>query len=361
MSLVLPLVTREKARRRLGLLTRAGLLAGGMTDREIAAAVGRGDLHRVRPGAYVATADLAEVERTQRLPGLHALAVSAAVGGGEMPLAGGTAAWVWGLPRPSRRRDAVDRVQLLNPAGPGARGRDWVLLRAAVRPDEITRRGAYLVTTAARTVVDVAREWREVDAVAAADAALLRGLTTREELLDTLEHHATVAGTPAVRRVLNLADERAESWLETCGRLCFAAGGLPPYVPQVEIWLDGELLKVVDGWYPEAALAIEFDGLTKYRGTAEEARRTIAEEKRVEDLLRSFGIRFVRITHRMLQQEWSSLRARVLRELSAPAPADRPFVERPRDRGRVRGGASIQDGWLWRSSDTVGGHLGPTG
>ena len=359
MTLVLPLTTRETARHRLGLVTRPALLARGVTDREIAAAVRAGELRQVRRGAYVSAADLAEVERTRRLPGLRALAVSAAVGGGAAPLAAGTAAWVWGLPRSARRHGTVDRVHLVDPAGAGGRGRDWVLHRAALPPDEVTRRGAYLLTTPARTVVDVARTWREVDAVAAADAALLRGLTTREELVETLERHATVAGTPAVRRVLELADGRAESWLETCGRLAFAAGGLPPFVPQVEIWLDGELLKVVDGWYPEAALAVEFDGRSKYLGPADQ-RTDVWEEKRIEDLLRSFGIRFVRVTYRMLAEEWSRLRARVLRELALPGPRHREFGERARPVGRVRTGTA-DDGWLWRAQDTLGGPLGPGG
>jgi len=358
MSIVLPLETRETARARLGLLTRRGLLARGMTDREIAAAVRRGDLRRVRPGSYVSAADWAEVERTRRLPGLHALAVSDAVGGGTMPLCAGTAAWVWALPRPARRRGTAEPVHLVNPAGPGARGRDWVLHRAAVPPDEITRRGAYLLTTAPRTVVDVARDWPEVDAVAAVDAALLRGLTTEQELLETLDRHATVAGTPAVRRVLELADGRAESWLETCGRLAFAAGGLPPFVPQVELWLAGELLKVVDGWYGEAALAIEFDGRSKYllAGPGD-----VQEEKRVEDLLRSVGIRFVRITYEMLTRGWSTLRERILRELAAGGPATRVFGEHPRGTGKVRGRVAPDDGWLWRASDNLGGVGGPTG
>ncbi|SDF66634.1 type IV toxin-antitoxin system AbiEi family antitoxin domain-containing protein [Klenkia brasiliensis] len=358
MSLVLPLETREVARQRLGLLTRRGLLDRGMTDREIAAAVRRGELRRVRPGSYVSAADWAEVERTRRIPGLHALAVSESVGAGTMPLAADTAAWVWALPRPPRARDGGDPVHLVNPSGPGARGRDWVLHRAAVPPEDVTTRGAYLLTSASRTVVDLARRWREVDAVAAVDAALLRGLTTTEDLLAVLDQHATVAGTPAVRRVLELADGRAESWLETCGRLAFAAGGLPPFLPQVEILLDGELLKVVDGWYPEAALAVEFDGRAKYLAATP---TDVWEEKRVEDLLRSFGIRFIRVTYEMLTRGWSALRDRVLRELGRPGPSARAFGERPRRAGKVRGGVGADDGWLWRASDAVGGPGGPTG
>ena len=125
---------------------------------------------------------------------------------------------------------------------------------------EVTELGRHRVTTPARTLVDSAREWSELPAVAAMDAALLRGLVTRDELRATLDRHRFAPRLPRAARAVAAADGRAESWLETRGRLRFAAAGLPPFVPQVELWVDGELVKVADGWYEDAALAVEFDG-----------------------------------------------------------------------------------------------------
>ncbi|WP_104527789.1 hypothetical protein [Blastococcus saxobsidens] len=231
------------------------------------------------------------------------------------------------------------------------------MTRAALPVDEVTVRGACRVTTAARTLVDVARTWPEVHAVAALDAALLRGLTTRADVRRVLGRQATVPGIPRTVRALYLADGRAESWLETCGRLTLDALGLPSFVSQVELWVEGELLEVVDGWYPEAAVAVEFDGRIRYRRTqfGRTAEQELWEEKRREDLLRSIGVRFLRVAY----EDLSGGRRRRLeksarRLLAVPGPERRESRAVPRPEGRARGGDGEDDGWLARADDGVG-------
>ena len=231
------------------------------------------------------------------------------------------------------------------------------MTRAALPDDEVTVRGAYRVTTPARTVVDLARTWPEVHAVAAVDAALLRRLTDREELERVLDRQANVPGIPRSVRAVALADGRAESWLETWGRLTFAALGLPPFVPQVELWVGGRLVKVADGWYPDTALAVEFDGRVKYRraryGRIPEDE--LWREKRKEDLLRSVGVRFARIAAEDLSpSRRDELGRRVLRQLATEGPRVREFSEVPRAEGYWRGTIEGDDGWLQRADDGVG-------
>ena len=134
------------------------------------------------------------------------------------------------------------------------------------------------------------------------------------------------------------ADGRAESWLETKGRLRFRAAGLPPFLPQVELWVDGELVEVADGWYEDAALAVEFDGRVKYVRPAYGGRPedVLFDEKLREDLLRSVGVRFVRLVDEHLGRGWAPVEARLRRELTSPGPATRAFRAVPRDMGRVR-------------------------
>ena len=352
-----PLSLEEPGRHRLGVFTTADLTAAGVTKAEVATAVRRGTWVRLRPGILVTAADLAEVERTGRRPGLDALAVTTTLGRPSAVLSGATAAWVWGLPRP---RSAGSVVELTDP-NRWRRGRGWLMTRAALPDDEVTVRGAYPVTTAARTVVDAARSWAEVPAVAAIDAALLRGLTTRDELTRVVERQAYVPGIPRSVRAVALADGRAESWLETYGRLTFASLGLPPFVPQVELRVEGRLVKVVDGWYPGPALAVEFDGQVKYRRPSFE--RTPAEElwreKRVEDLLRSLGVQFVRVATEDLSGGRRALQERVRRSLARPGPVQREFQEVPRAEGRPRTDETGDDGWLPRVDDRVG--ASPTG
>lgn len=231
------------------------------------------------------------------------------------------------------------------------------MTQARLPDDEVTVRGAYRVTTAARTLVDLGRTWPEIHAVAAVDAALLRRLTTRPELEQILARQASVPGIPRSVRAVALADGRAESWLETCGRLVFAALGLPPFVPQVELWVDGRLVKVADGWYPDAALAVEFDGRVTYErpGYGRTPEEELWREKRAEDLLRSRGVRFVRIAAEdMSPAARAGLAQLVRRQLATAAPRQREFVTVPRVEGRWRGGTSGDDGWLSRTGDGVG-------
>jgi len=347
-----PLAVDEVGRRRLGITTTADLTAAGVTRTEIASAVRNGSWVRLRPGVLVTAADLREVTRTDRRPGLDALAVTTGLDRSSAVLSGATAAWVWGLPRP---RSATSVVELTDPHR-WRRGRGWLMTRALLPDDEVTRRGAYRVTTAARTLVDVARAWPEVHAVAAIDAALLRGLTTRSGLQQVLDRQWCVPGVPRAVRAVSLADGRAESWLETHGRLVFAALGLPPFVPQVELWVAGRLVKVVDGWYPGAALAVEFDGRVKYQRPAfgRTPEQQLWREKRDEDLLRSLGVQFVRVVADDLAGDRQSLDRQVQRCLARPNPGHRDFREVPRAAGRVRDERSGDDGWLARVDDRVG-------
>jgi hypothetical protein len=292
------------------------------------------------------------VTSSGRRPGLDALAVTTRLDRPSAVLSGATAAWVWGLPRP---RLAAPVVELTDPHR-WRRGRGWLMTRASLPDDEVTVRGAYPVTSAARTLVDVARSWPEVHAVAAVDAALLRRLTTRQELDRVLGRQWCVPGIPRAVRAVASADGRAESWLETYGRLTFAALGLPPFTPQVELWVAGRLRKVVDGWYPEAALAVEFDGRVKYRRPAfgRTPEDELWQEKRTEDLLRSLGIQFARVTTEDLTNGRAALERQVRRSLARSAPSVREFREVPRPEGRLRTDDTADDGWLARTDDRVG-------
>lgn len=343
----------EPARRRLGTFTTADLDQRGVSQREVATAVRSGAWVRLRPGVFVGAADLAEVERTGRRPGLEALAVAASLDRASAVFSGATAAWVWGLPLPT----SEPRVVQLTDAHRWRRGRGWSMTHARLPDDEVSLRGAYRVTSAARTVVDLARRWPEIHAVAAVDAALLRRLTTKRELEQVLARQSSVPGIPRSVRAVALADGRAESWLETCGRLTFHALGLPPFVPQVELRVGDRLLNVADGWYPEAALAVEFDGRVKYRrpGYGRTPEEELWREKRQEDVLRSLGIRFVRVAAEdMSPAGRPGLEQLVRRLLVTEGPRTRGFIEVARTEGRWHGTAAGDDGWLDRTDDRVG-------
>ena len=330
----LPSTVSAAAAVRMGLFSTADLRAAGVTAPEIRSAVRTGAWIRVRTGLYATADTLAQAGAAGRRHEVDALAVTITLARPAAVLSHATAAQLWGLPVPAGLPPVV---RLTDPyrwrSGPG-----YVVTRAGLPDDEVTTLGRHRLTTPDRTVVDTAREWPELAAVAAMDAALLRGLVTPESLQRTLARHRFLPRIPRAVRAAEAADGRAETWLETRGRLRFRAAGLPPFVPQVELWVDGELLKVVDGWYEDAALAIEFDGRVKYErprygGTPAEV---VFDEKRREDVLRSLGVRFVRLVNDDLDAGWGPVEERVRRDLAVPGPTDRRFTAVPRAHGRVR-------------------------
>jgi hypothetical protein len=144
------------------------------------------------------------------------------------------------------------------------RGQGYLMTCAPVAATEHWPAGPVPVTSATRTLVDCAREWGLEDAVVALDAGLLAERTTVDDLERAVAAASHWPGAPAAQRAVALADGRAESPLETRGRLRIVGAGLPRPELQVEIRTAGRLVAVVDAWFDDAAVAVEFDGQVKY-------------------------------------------------------------------------------------------------
>lgn len=110
----------------------------------------------------------------------------------------------------------------------------------------------------ARAVADLLRRLDLLEAGVVADAVLRERLCSLTELQAELVSHARLRGVVQARRVLTLADARAESPPESRLRLLLVLAGLAP-VPQYEI-------RTAAGWYrvdlafPELRIAVEYDG-----------------------------------------------------------------------------------------------------
>ena len=200
--------------------------------------------------------------------------------------------------------------------------------------------GPVRVTSAARTLVDCAREWPLEDAVVAMDAALLTRWTTTEDLRAAATAAERWPGASRAARASLLADGRAESPLETRGRLGIIGSGFPAPRLQVEIHADGRRVGVVDAWFEEAAVAVEFDGRVKYTNPWRERspERVLWDEKRREDELRALDIRVVRVVDADLGARWPATEQRLGGLLSTPGPARRRFTTRARSAGMLRTG-----------------------
>lgn len=326
-------ILRARAERQLGLFTAADARMAGYGHPEIRHLLSSGAWVRVRRGVYSTREHL---NATDSRHAVDCLALLLELGRPGAVISHASAARLWGIPV---RRHHATPLRLTDPTG-WRRGRDFRMAQAPLRPGEVVERGPLAFTSAPRTLIDCAREWDLEDAVVAMDAALLAGRVTPEELARAAAGIHHWPGAPRAARAACLADGRAESPLETRGRLRLVGAGLTPSALQVEIRAAGRLVGVVDAWFDDAAVAVEFDGKVKYtdpwRGRTPE--RALWEEKRREDELRALDIRFVRIVDADVDTRWARVEARLRQLMTEPGPLRRSFTATARLHGRLRAG-----------------------
>jgi len=278
-------------------LRAAGLLVSA-ADRADASPLGtaaliraesRGQLRRLRRGAYVGADHWESLDATAR----NVLAVRAALVDQPGALVSHwSAAAVLGLPIVGRRDDAV---HLTVPVSSG--GRSTIPVRrhqvAGHVGEEVV--DGIRVTSAARTVLDLARVGGLVPSVAAGDAALRAGLVTPGQLGDELAAIGTARGIRLARRAVSLLDARSESPGESLSRVRMVELGLPHPQLQHEVRDGGGFVARVDFFWPELGVVGEFDGKAKYG--LDDPRRAgdrLWQEKLREDRIRATGLVVVR-------------------------------------------------------------------
>ncbi|MGY2081443.1 type IV toxin-antitoxin system AbiEi family antitoxin domain-containing protein [Modestobacter sp. SYSU DS0657] len=266
------------------LVLRRRALASGLVDDEIRRLRRRGEWTTLQRGAYLAQPG--DLDRRQR----HLLRVRATVAGLRSPavVSHASAAVVHGLPLWAI---PLDRVHVTRQ--PPARAvRESRLHSHAARftVDDAVVVDGLAVTSVPRTVVDLARSLPFEPALAVADAALHRGLTTPAELADVVTAASGTRGSRGARRVVAAADRRSESIGESRSRAVMIEAGLPVPDLQVEVRRsDGGFVGRSDfGWRQQRLLG-EFDGRLKYGRLLRPGQSpgdAVFEEKRREDALR---------------------------------------------------------------------------
>ncbi len=129
----------------------------------------------------------------------------------------------------------------------------------------------------------MARSLRRPRALATLDAALRSGTCNRAELWRAAIEQAGRRGIVAVRELLPLADERAESPMESEARLAMIDGGLP--IPELQYEIidgNGEVRRVDFAW-PDERVAVEYEGLDWHSG-AEAMRRDRTRQTALMDV-----------------------------------------------------------------------------
>ncbi|MGC5259350.1 hypothetical protein ACPXCG_23670 [Gordonia sp. DT218] len=295
-------------------LTRQELAARGHTEYDVRRAVEAGHLESLARGVFITPTFLdgsreqrhREVAiarlRTARRPGRALAAVSGASVLG-LP--------VWGLD--TRQVVMVDQTR-----SPGSRSSGAVRLVTDGRPPATTVVAGVLVTSPARTVVDIARTSNRVPAIAVGDAALHAGLCSVDELQNELDLISKMTGAARARLVVSELNGLAESVLESRSRIELVDRGLPMPELQVNLYDNwGRWIARVDFYWREHRTVGEADGESKYSGLSGVA--VLRKEKGRSDAIVEAG-------NRAIHWGWSDvdeadgLAARV-RRLIAPAAA----------------------------------------
>jgi predicted transcriptional regulator of viral defense system len=266
--------------------------AAGLTKRQLYTLVESGHLVKIRHGAYATRGVLTRAETD---PGLrHAVDVTAimATSMHRGVASHHSAAQLHGLRLLKQPPDGT--VTLTVP--PGSRtGRHAarVICHAAELPAQhVTTRYGMRVTTAARTVADIARTTAFMEGVVVADAALYERRASKSEFRRVLAGCERWPGTSRARQVVDFADGLAESVLESCARVLFRDHGLPP--PELQVHITGRdrtMIARVDFFWRRYRVVAETDGLLKY----DSGERAIAERRR-DRLLQEAGFEVVHVT-----------------------------------------------------------------
>jgi hypothetical protein len=242
----------ERARKTLGLLTIRQLDALDVTRQRRRTLVARGTLVPLGRGVFRHCAWSASWEQT-----VLAAVLAAGPGAAASHL---SAAALWrfeGMGRgpveitvPVGRHPEPDRATV-------HRSRDLVAA-------DIESRARIPMTTAARTLLDIAPLVDETRLEAALDHAERRGIIWRPHLRWRLEELAR-QGRPGVRAVRQLLDRTegrplGDTWLEQEGLRLIAHAGLPVPRCQVKLRSAGGGIARVDLFWDEVRLVVELDG-----------------------------------------------------------------------------------------------------
>ena len=277
-------------------------LAGVMTAAELAAAgVSRGQLRRlVRRGVWLrlaygvfAPAGLVAAEAGDRVRE-HAVRAAAALAGisSVAVVSHHSAALIHGIELLGR--PPGETVTLTGPPGSTSRRtcRTGIRIHIAALPaGHVVNRHGLPVTSAARTVADLARASSFPAGVVAADSVLRSRQASKADLDLCITACAGWPGIQNARRVAAFADARSESVLESISRVAFHELGLPP--PDLQAWVgsEDEVIGRADFLWRAYRTVGEADGAVKYADPA----RAMAQLQR-DARLRAAGFEVVHFT-----------------------------------------------------------------
>lgn len=196
--------------------------------------------------------------------------------------------------------------------------------RAQLRPEDLAQRDDAVLTSPARTVVDLARQ-HVVPGIVAMDAVVQRKMATFAEIDDVLRFCWNWPGIRRAQRSRRLADGLAESPLETLSRLTIRR--LPVPKPRPQAWIldhHGRIVGRADFYWEKFGVVGEVDGRSKYT-----ARDILINEKARQEDFEDLGLVVTR---------WG------MAEVRSPIRLERK-LQRAFERGAARDRSGLRRQW----------------
>jgi very-short-patch-repair endonuclease len=308
----------ELAGRQHGVVARRQLTALGVSRHAVGRLLERGRLHDVHRGVYAVG-----FRRLTRF-GVWMAAVLAA--GEGTVLSHRSASELWRIRETARRT-----IDVTSPRD--VRRARLCVHRTMLPPDEVTVEDAIPVTTAARTLLDLAAILDEHQLARACERAEALRLGSPTSLQDLVDRYPRRPGTPKLRRLLDqnrVTPTRTRNDFERDFLTLLDAERLPR--PLVNERL-GDVEP--DFRWPEQRLIVETDGFETH-GTRAAFERDRARDRQ----LTAQGWRVVRITPRQLKDDSTTVAAElraILRSATTAAPAPPRDPRTPARRSRPAG------------------------
>lgn len=292
-----------------GIWTRRQALAAGLTAGEVDTLLRSGSWQTLQRGIYCDGG-------TTPHPAQRAGAACLAAGAGSVAV-GRTAARVHGMPLIDDDDPATDSRQLcfddvITAAGVHRAPRltpdrtaGLVLGQEILDGQDVVLVSGVRVTSPARTLFWLARELSFAAAVAATDHALRSEAVTKPELSALALRLAGHRGVVAFRRVVDFADERAETAFESVTRVVVTAPELPAWTPQLRVRSGGRVVARVDLGNERLRLAVESDGGAHHSGEA------VAKDRARDEMVGAGGWYAVHVSWFDARVRPASVRARV--------------------------------------------------
>ena len=282
---------RAIAEKQRGRVSRAQLLAFGVTPDAIVRRLRNGSLERFHRGVY-------GLPRTAAIP-LAAEAAALLACGDHAVLSHHSAVTMWGL-----RAGVARPVHVTIPGDRGCRGLSGVNVHRSytITPTDVRLHRDLPVTGPARALLDAAATLPDRDVERLLDEAVFaQRVLTLEEVRDVLAHAGGHPGRARLARVAgsHTHSTRTESPPEERLLTLIRAAALPEPDLQVNV-LDYRL----DFFWPALRLAVEVDAY----GTHGSRARFEADRRRDARLLTEQGIVVLRLTAAMIEQRpWEAI------------------------------------------------------